>query len=100
MKEVAESDELRVTIEKNSGLSAQFLVCFVSTTFRYQTLKWITFPKDATEGYENIIGDKLREDPSLLVVDVFGALENVVHQKAVYPGVNKKCSNICTLLLE
>ena len=52
--------------------------------------KWITVSQDATEGYEKTIGDKLREDPILLVQDVYGALENIVHKKAVYPGVYRK----------
>ncbi len=34
-----------------------------------------------------MIGDKLRQDPSLLVSDGFAALENVVHHKCAYPGV-------------
>lgn len=61
--------------------------------YQLEVLKWINFPKDATEGYEKIIGDKLREEPTLLVADSLSAVENVIRHKAVYPGVCEKIIN-------
>ncbi len=60
--------------------------------------KWKAVLQDATDGYEKIIGDKLREDPTLLVLDVYGALENVVHQKGVYPGVCRKWFSVTIVI--
>ena len=44
--------------------------------------------KDATEGYEKKIGDQLRQDPTLWVVDPLIAVDNVLNRKCVYPTVN------------
>lgn len=45
------------------------------------------FLKEATEGYEKVIGDQLRQNPRLLVSDSFAAFENVIHNKTAYFGV-------------
>ncbi len=83
VKEVVESGELGVTIEKNSALSTQFLVYFgYCHSIAVNSSNFIkTILQDATEGYEKIVGNRLREDPYLLVVDVYGTLENVVNKK-------------------
>ena len=39
------------------------------------------------EGYEKILGDQLRNDPTLLLSDGIGAINNVFSHKAAYPGV-------------
>jgi len=47
--------------------------------------------QNATKGYEKILGDQLRKEPTLLIATVLDALENVIHHKAAYPEVwNKK----------
>ena len=56
----------------------------------------IIVSKDATEGYEKVLGDQLRKDPRLLVSDIFSALENVIDHKAAYPGVYIPKLNIIT----
>lgn len=43
--------------------------------------------QSAAEGYEKILGDQLRKDPTLLLSDAIGALNNIVPHKAAYPGV-------------
>ncbi len=43
--------------------------------------------QSAKEGYEKILGDQLRNDPTLLLSEGSGALTNVLSHKAAYPGV-------------
>jgi len=49
--------------------------------------KKIIIIQNATDGYEKILGDQLRNEPSLLVSDALGAIGNVINHKAAYPGV-------------
>ena len=43
--------------------------------------------QNATDGYEKIIGDQLRNDPTLVVSDGIAAFNNIINRNAVYPGV-------------
>ena len=45
------------------------------------------YSQAASTGYEKKIGDQLRQDPTLLVSDVFSALEKIVHHQCAYMGV-------------
>jgi len=45
------------------------------------------YSQAASTGYEKKIGDQLRLDPTLLVSDVFSALEKIVHHQCAYMGV-------------
>jgi len=38
--------------------------------------------------YEKKIGDQMRQDPTLWVVDPLIAVDNVLNRKCVYPAVN------------
>jgi len=95
LKDVAESKVLRVSCEKNSFFSQTFLVLLISW-FSNETLFTTCKPingilfQNAAEGYEKILGDQLRNDPTFLVSDGVAAYENVIHHKAAYPGVQKK----------
>ena len=57
---------------------------------------WFNFSQAASSGYEKKIGDQLRQDPTLLVSDVIGTLEKIVHHKCAYIGVY--CTYILNLL--
>ena len=46
--------------------------------------------QNATKGYEKILGDQLRKDPTLLILDARFARDNVIRRKAAYPAVQKK----------
>jgi len=52
--------------------------------------------QNATNGYDKVLGDQLRKDPTLLVSAPLAVRENVLHHKAAYPGVwnNKICYKI------
>ena len=45
------------------------------------------YSQAASTGYEKKIDDQLRQDPTLLVSDVFSALEKIVHHQCAYMGV-------------
>jgi hypothetical protein len=56
--------------------------------------------KDATLGAKKAIGDQLRQDQKLLVVDAFQTVENVVRDKCAYLGVRIKVEMLVNLLNE
>ena len=58
--------------------------CFNATTLNEQLIQ------NATKGYEKILGDQLRKDPTLLIIDARFARTNVIERKAAYPAV---CTN-------
>ncbi len=58
--------------------------CFNATTLNEQLIQ------NATKGYEKILGDQLRKDPTLLIIDARFARTNVIERKAAYPAVCTK----------
>jgi len=53
----------------------------------YLVIWWNIFSQNATEGYDKILGDQLRNEPTLFVPDAHGILNNVIQHKAAYPRV-------------
>ncbi len=85
LEETVQKNRL-VTMERDRTLSRTFMVyleykqlCIVSCQCRSK--------QEATEGYEKIIGDQLRKDPTLWEKDAFACINNVVHRKCIYPTV-------------
>jgi len=64
--------------------------------FEVLLIRKIIKNKNATEGYEKQIGDQMRQDPTLWVVDPLTAVDNVLNRKCVHPSVNipTSCLNI------
>ena len=83
LKDVAESPELRVSCEKQSYFSTIFLVLL----FPFLVFKCYYVFQNRKPFNEKILGDQLRKEPTLLVSDGLGALENIIRKKAAYPGV-------------
>ena len=91
LEKVAESKELRVTCEKNTYFSDILLVfllfSYIHLFYWLKYFQWTIGTQNAKEGYEKILGDQLRNDPTLLLSDGIGAINNVFSHKAAYPGV-------------
>lgn len=49
--------------------------------------QWVIDAQSATEGYEKVLGDQLRNDPTLFISEGIGALTTVLSHKAAFPGV-------------
>lgn len=54
---------------------------------RMYEFQWVIDAQSATEGYEKVLGDQLRNDPTLFISEGIGALTTVLSHKAAFPGV-------------
>jgi len=86
----------KFTLEQNRTLTRQFMVLYMYIFLYHERASIInkfiyskSINKDATGGYQKIIADQFRQDPTLFAKDPLTSIDNVLKRQCVLVTVKK-----------